>query len=77
MLGEFNPVRAPVSGVVVLKVGLDEHVEEGDVVAYIETPRETVEAKTLYSGYVVGVRRYAVVEHGGRVVVVSEAEHKS
>jgi hypothetical protein len=74
MLGEFKSVRAPVGGVVALKVGLGEYVEEGSVVAYIETPRETVEVKTPHSGYVVRVRRYAVVEPGERVVVVSSPE---
>ncbi len=71
ILGDFKAVRAPVGGIIVLKARLGEYVEEGSVVAYIETPRGTVEVKTPYAGYVVRVRRYAVVEPGERVVVVA------
>lgn len=64
-------LRAPVGGIVTSQMLVGQEVNEGDVVAILESPWTIREIKTPISGYIFRLRRYAVVEPGERIAVVA------
>ena len=72
--GPFKAVRAPCGGIVTMEVSPGDRVSQGDVVAVLDAFWEQIEVRSPIDGYVVRVRRYAVVEPGERIAVIAGGE---
>jgi len=71
-LTNSKALRAPIGGIVEMKVNPGDYVKAGETVALIEGLRSSTEIKSPINGYVIRVRRYPVVEPGERVAVIAE-----
>jgi len=67
----MRSLRAPFGGIVTSQVFVGQEVNEGDVVAVLESPWTIREIKTPVSGYIFRLRHYAVVEPGERIAVIA------